>query len=671
MERSFVDLTVEDPRRDEPPIPPTPTVRFGHLCGSNSTPGRATSFAAPVLTPPPSNSRKRPRILNSEDPEIDGPQKRRLIPAKELKSVKRVLFSSDGSPSRPQAAIRRDTMNRSQVPEPESGSRYRARVNSDGRKRSKRAIDLTKGPEPEQSEDTVRRLGNPPRLIQSILIKDLPFQQDGVTFEVGLDLELEDESFFRIEKITRHGHRILFKGRRLFHPKAFNNNKLPNIIPHARNELIWVPQRTSQVLPDKVVGITKVVFTNERSLWGKARVRTCRLKVFYSYRDSNHDNPVKNANWVVRDLTFEESDPGTGLTNKQLREKWRGPTTPFGEAKVGAIVGTIQRRCDDSPEIIDLDNILPTPPPSPPTSSTHIDLTSEGQNAYTFGDGFCGAGGASCGAKQAGLKIKWSFDINEYAMKSYEADAFSASRYHALLTSMPDLLPAHTVNNEENDDRNSACLIGIRQAVERVRPRILTMEETFGLEHDAHRPNLNRVIMDLIELGYSVRWEVIKLAGYGVPQIRKRLILIAAGPGENLCEFPRPTFGGPGQPRLRTIRDAIYDLPIDSPNHDVATRLRRWSREYRKALDWDEQAKTITTAGGQENYHPDGRRTFTDREIACLQTFPRDYQFYKTGARKQIGNAFPPMAARAIYEAAKESLRKTDLLESVDRHMRM
>jgi DNA (cytosine-5)-methyltransferase 1 len=88
-------------------------------------------------------------------------------------------------------------------------------------------------------------------------------------------------------------------------------------------------------------------------------------------------------------------------------------------------------------------------------------------------------------------------------------------------------------------------------------------------------------------------------------------------------------------------------------------------------LDWDEQAKTITTAGGQENYHPDGRRTFTDREIACLQTFPRDYQFYKTGARKQIGNAFPPMAARAIYEAAKEALRKTDLLESVDRQMRM
>ncbi|KAJ5980165.1 hypothetical protein N7481_007463 [Penicillium waksmanii] len=671
MERAFVDLTLEDPRRDELPIPLTPT---------------------PVLTPPPSNSRKRPRILNSEDPEIERPQKRRLIPAKALKSLKRVLFSSDGPPSRTQAAICRDTKTRSQVPEPEQGPRYRARVNKNGRKPSKRAIDLTKGPEPEQSENTVRRLGSPPRLIQSILIKGLQFQPDGVTFEVGLDLELEDESFFRIEKITRHGHRILFKGRRLFRPKAFNNNKLPNIIPHARNELVWVPQRTSQVLPDKVVGITKVVFTNERCLWGKARVRTCRLKVSYSYRDSNHENPVKNANWVVRDLTIEESDPGRGLTNKQLRERWRGPTIPFGEGKVGAIIETIERRREDSPEIIDLDNILPTPPPSPPTSSTLIDLTSEGQNAYTFGDGFCGAGGASCGAKQAGLKIKWSFDINEYAMKSYslnfpgnETKSRRMEAHQFFQKPMPflrvDIMhcsppcqtysPAHTVNNEENDDRNSACLIGIRQAVERVRPRILTMEETFGLEHEAHRPNLNRVIMDLIELGYSVRWEVIKLGGYGVPQIRKRLILIAAGPGESLCEFPRPTYGGPGQPRLRTIRDAIYDLSIDSPNHDVATRLGRWSREYRKALDWDEQAKTITTAGGQDNYHPDGRRTFTDREIACLQTFPRDYQFYKTGARKQIGNAFPPMAARAIYEAAKESLQKTDLLERVDRQMRM
>jgi DNA (cytosine-5)-methyltransferase 1 len=428
--------------------------------------------------------------------------------------------------------------------------RYVQRVIPNRRKPSRRAIDLTKGPEPEQPEDTVIRSSNPPRLIESILIKGLSFQPEGVTFEVGLDLQLDDESFFRIEKITRHGHRYLFKGRRLFRPKAFNNNKLPNIIPHARHELVWVPQRTSQVLPNRVVGITKIVFTNERSSWGKARVKTCRIKVVYSYRESTHDHPVKAANWVVRDLTFEESDPGKGLTNRQLREKWRGSTTPFGEGKVGAIVQSVQRRREDSPEIIDLDNILPTPPSSPPTSSTLIDLTLESQNAYTFGDGFCGAGGASCGARQAGLKVKWSFDMNENAMKSYglnfprnETKSRRVEAHQFFQKPMPflrvDIMhcsppcqtfsPAHTVNNEVNDDRNSACLVGMRQAVERVRPRVLTMEETFGLEHEAHRPNLNRVIMDLIELGYSVRWEVIKLGGYGVPQLRKRLILIATG----------------------------------------------------------------------------------------------------------------------------------------------
>lgn len=90
----------------------------------------------------------------------------------------------------------------------------------------------------------------------------------------------------------------------------------------------------------------------------------------------------------------------------------------------------------------------------------------------------------------------------------------------------------------------------------------------------------------------------------------------------------------------------------------MAARLQRWQREYRSPLPWDEQAKTITTGGGV--YHPSGMRALTDREVACLQTFPRDFLFYKSGARRQIGNAFPPMAAMAIYKEAKKSLRETD-----------
>lgn len=117
------------------------------------------------------------------------------------------------------------------------------------------------------------------------------------------------------------------------------------------------------------------------------------------------------------------------------------------------------------------------------------------------------------------------------------------------------------------------------------------------------------------------------------------------------------------------MRDAIFDLPEDAPNHDPERRLRRWAREYRRPLDWDSQAKTITTSGGQDNYHPSGRRTMTDREVACLQTFPRSYRFYRKGVRKQVGNAFPPMAAQAIYEAAKRSLQETDEQEMQEMSM--
>lgn len=137
-------------------------------------------------------------------------------------------------------------------------------------------------------------------------------------------------------------------------------------------------------------------------------------------------------------------------------------------------------------------------------------------------------------------------------------------------------------------------------------------------------------------------------------------------PGETLFKLPLPTHGGSGQPPLRTIRDAIWDLPADAPNHDTEQRLQKWRREYRKPLGWDEQAKTVTTAGGQDNYHPSGRRTFTNREVACLQTFPRDFLFHNRGTRMQVGNAFPPMTAKAIYQEAKKSLRETDEREQCE-----
>ena len=112
-----------------------------------------------------------------------------------------------------------------------------------------------------------------------------------------------------------------------------------------------------------------------------------------------------------------------------------------------------------------------------------------------------------------------------------------------------------------------------------------------------------------------------------------------------------------------TINDAINHISDNAPNHDVQLLLHRWSRDWRSPYDGRQLAKTLTCSGGEGNYHPTGLRAFTAREVACLQTFPMDFQFSNTNVRKQIGNAVPPALAKAMYEQIIASLRETDARE--------
>ena len=86
--------------------------------------------------------------------------------------------------------------------------------------------------------------------------------------------------------------------------------------------------------------------------------------------------------------------------------------------------------------------------------------------------------------------------------------------------------------------------------------------------------------------------------------------------------------------------------------------MMRWGP--RAQYDANQQARTITTGGGDNNSHPSGRRGFNNREFACLQTFPLEYRFGRHEVRKQIGNAVPPVLARALFGAVVDSLRRTD-----------
>lgn len=119
-----------------------------------------------------------------------------------------------------------------------------------------------------------------------------------------------------------------------------------------------------------------------------------------------------------------------------------------------------------------------------------------------------------------------------------------------------------------------------------------------------------------------------------------------------------------------TIHDAINNIPDPASNHDVQNELNKWARSWHAPYNAYSQAKTITCNGGEANYHPSGRRKFTEREVACLQTFPLDFEFPGRNVRRQIGNAVPVKFAETIYREIARSLRETDEEELQEQKIR-
>ena len=164
---------------------------------------------------------------------------------------------------------------------------------------------------------------------------------------------------------------------------------------------------------------------------------------------------------------------------------------------------------------------------------------------YTFGDGFCGCGGVSRGAKKAGLCLTWAFDFADDMYRSYKANfpstnvenvsafEFATMERNRMKVDILHLSPpcqffspAHTTEGQ-NDDRNTASSFCISLLLKQARPRIVTLENTLGLEQ-RHPLYLNAVIQQFTTLGFSVRWKIIDLRDFGVPQNRRRLIILAS-----------------------------------------------------------------------------------------------------------------------------------------------
>ncbi|KAL9599634.1 MAG: hypothetical protein Q9219_003718 [cf. Caloplaca sp. 3 TL-2023] len=347
-------------------------------------------------------------------------------------------------------------------------------------------------------------------------------------------------------------------------------------------------------------------------------------------------------------------------------------------------------------------------PPSKPTrtGAAKVEVSNVKRDAsaaktkrkYTFGDSFCGAGGMSRAAHQAGLQIKYAFDFNDNACTSYEMNfptaglqCLSASDFVQLETDtkvdIAHFSPpcqffssAHTIKGKD-DEMNTASLFAVGELLTKSRPRVVTLEQTSSfVDRTEHQGYLNALIQMFTCRGFSIRWRLLQCADYGLPQKRLRTFMIASwlvnkspplpqalltlhlylpSPGEPLPPFPQPTHSeDPSTTGLlpwKTINAAIQSISPSATDNDTSTCIPRSEPPY----SGERLANTLTcTVGGL--VHPSGERDFTVRELAALQGFPDEHVFGLMGAKRQIGNAVPPIVGRKVLESVVEALERED-----------
>jgi len=173
---------------------------------------------------------------------------------------------------------------------------------------------------------------------------------------------------------------------------------------------------------------------------------------------------------------------------------------------------------------------------------------------------FCGAGGLSLGFLNAGLKPIISADVDAYACETYKHNINSNCLNLDLSQISPDFF-AEILNGtspfaviggppcqgfstagarDKNDPRNQ-LIFNYLNIVRTLNPRWFVFENVEGLLTSGNGESVHMLVEKFIELGYSLRLEKVNFASYGVPQTRKRVLIIGNNLGLDF-EFPEELF---------------------------------------------------------------------------------------------------------------------------------
>lgn len=343
-------------------------------------------------------------------------------------------------------------------------------------------------------------------------------------------------------------------------------------------------------------------------------------------------------------------------------------------------------------------------------------------------DLFCGIGGLSKGLELANIPVIAGIDIDNTCRFAYEKNTKSVfilqnienlesceiAKLYPIDTDIKILVGcapcqpfskySQRYRKDGFEDNKWKLLYEFLRLIRDIKPEIVSMENVPDLSKQS-------VFLDFVstleKLGYSVDWKIVYCPAYGVPQNRKRLVLLASLIAE--IQLIKPVVSEKNYP---TVRDAIGKLkPIKAGEQDKEDPLHRASRLselnlkriessspggtwrdwdpsiqlncHKKntgstypsvygRMEWDEPSPTITTQfygyGNGRFGHPEQNRALSIREGALLQSFPEDYVFIDQDHPSNnkelgihIGNAVPVELGKAIgitiYNHIKENLK--------------
>ena len=338
-------------------------------------------------------------------------------------------------------------------------------------------------------------------------------------------------------------------------------------------------------------------------------------------------------------------------------------------------------------------------------------------------DFFCGAGGLTRGLLDARIKVLAGVDNDERLQETYTYNN-KPSRFinkdinkinihelredlgiqdgdTTLYAACTPCQPFSTLSRAKDTDKRKELLLTFAEIVEEYPPDFILVENVPGLNNGCGKEIYEEFLEVLKACEFSdPAADLLDAKHFGVPQTRKRFILLASKKGsislpipitdpsqfvtvkECIGDYPEIADGGESEDYLnhkaRELQShhkrIVEAVPEDGGSRgditDTSILLRchqdkpNAHRDVFGRMAWDKPAPTLTSrctdVYSGRFIHPDQDRGISLREAAALQTFGDDYEFFGTsitGISRQIGNAVPVKFAEQLGESIVNSLK--------------